>query len=163
MERSGAEPAVLEAVAFLVTAWKNLFAYPSGHPARAASLENAHARLSTFMATSGRLVLGVTRDGLLYRSKKIESVNVGAFAEALYRRNAALVYIEEDVAPRDLEQLLRLLTDAPGGHQRTSIGDELRAAGVDRVTITSIDYTRLIISDRLTDLESRPAVSLWTR
>ena len=161
MERSGAEPAVLEAVAFLVTAWKNLFAYPPGHPARAASLENAHARLSTFMATSGRLVLGVTRDGLLYRSKKIESVNVGAFAEALYRRNAALLYIEEDVAPRDLEQLLRLLADAPGGPQRTPIGDELRAAGVDRITITSIDYTRLIISDRLTDLESRPAVSLW--
>jgi hypothetical protein len=161
MERSGAEPAVLEAVAFLVTAWKNLFAYPLGHPARAASLENAHARLSTYMATSGRLVLGVTRDGLLYRSKKIESANVGAFAEALYRRNAALMYIEEDVAPRDLEQLLRLLTDAPGGPQRTPIGEELRAAGVDRVTITSIDYTRLIISDRLTDSESRPAVSLW--
>jgi hypothetical protein len=161
MERQGAEQALLEAVAFLVTAWKNLFAYPLGHPARAASLAIAHTRLAAFMAGSGRLVLGVARDGLLYGSKKIESVNVGAFAEALYRRNAALVYIEEDVSPGDLEQLLRLLAESPGGPERAPIGEELRAAGVDRVTITSIDYTRLITTDRLTVAEPRPAGSLW--
>ena len=161
MERQGAEQALLEAVAFLVTAWKNLFAYPPGHPARAASLDAAHVRLAAFMATSGRLVLGVARDGLLYGEKKIESINVGAFAEALYRRNAALVYIEEDVAPRDLECLLRLLADAPGGPARATIGEELRAAGVDRVTITSIDYTRLVTTDRLSVAEPRPAGSLW--
>ena len=161
MERPGAEQALLEAVAFLVTAWKNLFAYPPGHPARAASLDAAHARLAAFMATSGRLVLGVARDGLLYGEKKIESINVGAFAEALYRRNATLVYIEEDVAPRDLECLLRLLADAPGGPERATIGEEVRAAGVDRVTITSIDYTRLVTTDSLSVAEPRPAGSLW--
>ncbi len=161
MERPGAEQALLEAVAFLVTAWKNLFAYPPGHPARAASLDAAHARLAAFMATSGRLVLGVARDGLLYGEKKIESINVGAFAEALYRRNATLVYIEEYVAPRDLECLLRLLADAPGGPERATIGEELRAAGVDRVTITSIDYTRLVTTDSLSVAEPRPAGSLW--
>ncbi len=161
MEIQGAEQVLLEAVAFLVTAWKNLFAYPLGHPARAASLDIAHTRLAAFMAGSGRLVLGVARDGLLYGSKKIESVNVGAFAEALYRRNAALVYIAEDVAPGDLEQLLRLLAESPGGPERAPIGEELRAAGVDRVTITSIDYTRLVTTDRLTVAEPRPAGSLW--
>ena len=160
-ERPGAEQALLEAVAFLVTAWKNLFAYPPGHPVRAAALDSAHVRLTAFMAAWGRLVLGVARDGLLYGEKKIESVNVGAFAEALYRRNAALVYIEEDVAPRDLECLLRLLADAPGGPERAPIGEELRAAGVDRVTITSIDYTRFVMTDRLTVTEPRPTGSLW--
>jgi hypothetical protein len=160
-ERPGAEQALLEAVAFLVTAWKNLFAYPPGHPVRAAALDSAHVRLTAFMAAWGRLVLGVARDGLLYGEKKIESANVGAFAEALYRRNAALVYIEEDVAPRDLECLLRLLADAPGGPERAPIGEELRAAGVDRVTITSIDYTRFVMTDRLTVAEPRPTGSLW--
>lgn len=161
MERQGAEQALLEAVAFLVTAWKNLFAYPPGHPARAASLATAHTRLAEFMAASGRMVLGVARDGLLYGEKKVESSNVGAFAEALYRRNAALVYIEEDVTPGDLEHLLRLLADAPGESDRAPIGEELRAAGVDRITITSIDYTRLVTTDRMTVAEPRLAGSLW--
>ena len=159
--RQAAEQALLEAVAFLVTAWKNLFAYPPGHPARAASLDTAHLRLAEFMAEWGRLVLGVTRDGLLYGEKKIESANVGAFAEALYRRNAALVYIDEDVAPRDLECLLRLLADAPGGPERATIGEELRAADVDRISVTSIDYTRLVTTDQLKVAERRPAGSLW--
>ena len=160
-QRQAAEQALLEAVAFLVTAWKNLFAYPPGHPARAASLDTAHLRLAAFMATWGRLALGVTRDGLLYGEKKIESANVGAFAEALYRRNAALVYIDEDVAPRDLECLLRLLADAPGGPERATIGEELRAADVDRITVTSIDYTRLVTTDQLKVAERGPAGSLW--
>ena len=160
-QRQAAEQALLEAVAFLVTAWKNLFAYPPGHPARAASLDTAHLRLAAFMAEWGRLVLGVTRDGLLYGEKKIESANVGVFAEALYRRNAALVYIDEDVAPRDLECLLRLLAHAPGGPERATIGEELRAAGVDRITVTSIDYTRLVTTDQLKVAERGPAGSLW--
>jgi len=160
-QRQAAEQTLLEAVAFLVTAWKNLFAYPPGHPARAASLDTAHLRLAAFMAEWGRLVLGVTRDGLLHGEKKIESANVGAFAEALYRRNAALLYIDEDVAPRDLECLLRLLADAPGGPERATIGEELRAAGVDRITVTSIDYTRLVTTDQLKVAERGPAGSLW--
>ena len=106
-------------------------------------------------------MLGVTRDGLLYGEKKIESANVGAFAEALYRRNAALVYIDEDVAPRDLECLLRLLADAPGGPERATIGEELRAADVDRISVTSIDYTRLVTTDQLKVAERGPAGSLW--
>lgn len=160
-QRQAAEQALLEAVAFLVTAWKNLFAYPPGHPARAASLDTAHLRLAAFMAEWGRLALGVTRDGLLYGEKKIESANVGMFAEALYRRNAALVYIDEDVAPRDLECLLRLLAHAPGGPERATIGEELRAADVDRITVTSIDYTRLVTTDQLKVAERGPAGSLW--
>jgi hypothetical protein len=113
------------------------------------------------MAAWGRLVLGVARDGLLYGEKKIESANVRAFAEALYRRNAALVYIDEDVASRDLECLLRLLADAPGGPERATIGEELRAADVDRITVTSIDYTRLVTTHQLKVAEPGPVGSLW--
>ena len=51
-QRQAAEQALLEAVAFLVTAWKNLFAYPPGHPARAASLATAHLRLAAFMGVN---------------------------------------------------------------------------------------------------------------
>jgi hypothetical protein len=161
MSPPDAEQSLLEAVSFLVTAWRNLSAYPAGHPARMAAIESAQARLASFMAVSGRLVLGVARDGLLYGEKKLDSPNVKAFAEALYRRNAALLYVEESVAAADLESLLRLLGETPGRGERAPIGDELRAEGIERITISSIDYTRLVTTDELVGRESRPAGSLW--
>ena len=96
-------------------------------------------------------MLGVARDGLLYGEKKIDSVNVEALAEALYRRNAALVYIEEGVEAGDLEALLRLLAETRrGAASARRSATSCSPAGVDRVTISSIDYTRLVTTDRLT-------------
>ncbi len=161
MSPPDAEQSLLEAVAFLVTAWRNLSAYPAGHPAQTVAIKAAQTRLASFMAVSGRLVLGVARDGLLYGEKKLDSANVKALAEALYRRNAALVYVEESVEAGDLEALLRLLGDSPGRGERAPIGDELLAAGIARITVSSIDYTRLVTTDELVGRERRPAGSLW--
>jgi HEAT repeats len=161
MERPGAEQTLLEAVGLLVTAWRNLTAYPPGHPVRAAAIQTAHARLAEFMAASGRLVLGVARDALLYGERKLESVNVLAFAEALYRRNAALLYIEEDVQVGDLEVFLKILAEGREGGERLPIGEALRRAAVDRVAVSSIDYTQLVTTDHLAVREPRPPGSLW--
>ena len=160
MERPGAEQTLLEAVGLLVTAWRNLTVYPAGHPARIASVQTAHARLAELMASSGRLVLGVARNALLYGERKLESVNVQAFAEALYRRNAALLYIEEDVQAGDIETFVTLLAEGRDT-ERLPIGEALQRAGVDRIVVSSIDYTRLVTTDYLVVREPRPAGSLW--
>ena len=160
MERPGAEQSLVEAVGLLVTAWRNLAVYPVGHPAASASILAAHGRLAEFMAASGRLVLGVARDALLYGERKLESINVQAFAEALYRRNAALVYIEEDVQVVDLEIFLGLLAESTDG-DRLPIGEALLRRGIDRIAVSSIDYTQLVTTDHLTVREPRPVGSLW--
>lgn len=86
----------------LVTAWRNLSAYPPGHPARASALATAHGRLRATLAVASPLVLGISRDALVSGGKKIEASHVRAFARALYRRNGGLLRFEEDVEPREL-------------------------------------------------------------
>ena len=56
---------------------------------------------------------------------------------------------------------LAVAGSAPGGPERATIGEELRAADVDRITVTSIDYTRLVTTDQLKVAERGPAGSLW--
>ena len=58
VETSGPPPTLLELMSSLVTAWRNLAAYPPGHPARASALATAHTRLRASLATASPLVLG---------------------------------------------------------------------------------------------------------
>ena len=127
----------------LVTAWRNLAAYPPGHPARAAALATAHARVRASLAAASPLVLGIGRDGLLGGGKKLESPQVRAFARALYRRNGGLLRIEEDVEPAELERFLAILGDTGPGRDRPLTGDELPSAGITHISIAAIDYSAL--------------------
>ncbi len=108
METPGSPPTLLELMSSLVTAWRNLAAYPPGHPARASALATAHARLRASLAVASPLVLGIAHDGLISGGKKIEATHVRAFARALYRRNGGLLRFEEDVEPHELEAFLAL-------------------------------------------------------
>ncbi|MGH7416974.1 MAG: hypothetical protein ACREKB_04270, partial [Candidatus Rokuibacteriota bacterium] len=128
----------------LVTAWRNLAAYPSGHPARTSALTTAHARLVALLAAATPLVLGISRDGLTSGNKKLEFAHVRAFARALYRRNGALLRFDEGVEPRELEVLLTLLGDAAAPRERSFLGDELRGAGITHISISAIDYSALV-------------------
>ncbi len=128
----------------LVTAWRNLAAYPSGHPARTSALAAAHARLVALLAAATPLVLGISRDGLTSGNKKLEFAHVRAFARALYRRNGALLRFDEGVEPRELEGLLTLLGDAAAPRERSFLGDELRGAGITHISISAIDYSALV-------------------
>ncbi len=144
MEKASPPPTLLEVVSSLVTAWRNLAAYPSGHPARTSALTTAHARLTAFLAAATPLVLGISREGLTSGNKKLEFAHVRAFARALYRRNGALLRFDEGVEPRELEGLLALLGDAAGPRERSFLGDELRGAGITHISISAIDYSALV-------------------
>ena len=135
VETSGPPPTLPEVVSALVTAWRNLAAYPPGHPARAAALATAHARVRASLDAASPLVLGIGRDGLLGGGgKKLETPQVRAFARALYRRNGGLLRIEEDVEPAELERFLAILGDTGPARDRPLTGDELPAAGITHIS-----------------------------
>ncbi|MEX2223375.1 MAG: HEAT repeat domain-containing protein [Candidatus Rokuibacteriota bacterium] len=160
MPTQGPPPTLLEVVSSLVTAWRNLAAYPAGHPARSSALATAHARLRAALAATSPLVLGIAHDGLVSAGKKLEAAHVRAFARALYRRNGGLLRIEEGVEPAELERFLALLGDTGPARDRALIGDDLQAAGITHIVISAIDYSSLV-----TTTDVAPAApeegSLW--
>jgi HEAT repeat protein len=152
-------PTLLEVVSSLVTAWRNLAAYPASHPARAAAMTTAHGRIRAYLAVASPLTLGIGRDGLISSGKKLEAAQVRAFARALYRRNGALLRIEEGVEPRELESFLALLGDTGPTRDRPLTVEELRAAGISHITLSAIDYAGLVTT---TDVgEPSGEGSLW--
>jgi hypothetical protein len=142
-----------------VTAWRNLAAYPAGHPARSAALTTAHGRIEAYLAVTSPLTLGIAREGLVSGGRKLEAAQVRAFARALYRRNGALLRIEAGVEPPELERFLALLGDTGASRDRPLTVEELRAAGISHITVAAIDYAGLVTT---TDV-SEPAGegSLW--
>ncbi|HEX7216993.1 MAG TPA: HEAT repeat domain-containing protein, partial [Methylomirabilota bacterium] len=81
------------------------------------------------------------------------------FARALYRRNGALLRIEEGVEPRELESFLALLGDTGPTRDRPLTVEELRAAGISHITLSAIDYAGLVTT---TDVgEPSGEGSLW--
>ncbi|HEY7254435.1 MAG TPA: HEAT repeat domain-containing protein [Methylomirabilota bacterium] len=142
-----------------MTAWRNLAAYPASHPARAAALTTAHGRIRAYLAVASPLTLGIGRDGLISSGKKLEAAQVRAFARALYRRNGALLRIEEGVEPGELESFLALLGDTGPTRDRPLTVEELRAAGISHITLSAIDYAALVTT---TDVgEPSGEGSLW--
>jgi len=67
----------------LVTAWRNLAAYPPGHPARARPWPPPTPGFAPPWPSRGPLVLGISRDALVSGGKKVEASHVRAFARAL--------------------------------------------------------------------------------
>ena len=144
----------------LVTAWRNLAAYPPGHPARASALATAHTRLRASLAVASPLVLGISRDALVSGGKKLEASHVRAFARALYRRNGGVLRFEEDVEPRELETFLALLGDTGPARDRALTVEELRAAGITHIHVSAIDYSALVTTSDL-DEPGGDDGSLW--
>lgn len=160
METPGPPPTLLEVVSALVTAWRNLGAYPEGHPARSSALAIAHARLRATLATASPLVLGIAHDGLLSGGKKLEALHVRPFARALYRRNGGLLRIEEDLQTAELERFLTLLGDTGPGRDAALTGDLLQAAGITHISVSAIDYSALATTTDITETAPEEG-SLW--
>ena len=160
VETSGPPPTLLELMSSLVTAWRNLAAYPPGHPARASALAIAHTRLRASLAAASPLVLGISRDALVSGGKKIEASHVRAFARALYRRNGGVLRFEEDVEPRELETFLALLGDTGPARDRPLTVEELDAAGITHIHVSAIDYSALVTTSDL-DEPGGDDGSLW--
>jgi hypothetical protein len=140
---------------------KNLAAYPSGHPAVVGSVNAAHRRLEELVAAGGTLVLGVTRDALIFGDETLSFVHAKDLAQALYRRSVAAVRIEPGVQAAELEAFLRMLGAEPGGQDGPPLAQDLASAGIEHIQLESVDYSQITATDEL-EGERRPTPqSLW--
>ena len=151
-------PPVLELIRALAIAWKNLSAYPPGHPALSSSMALAHRRLSELLARSGLVTLGVARDGLVAGEEKVTSSHAQDLARALYLREVALLVLEPGIEPAELEALLRLVTVEPGRGDEP-LARQLGPAGVTHARVESVDYSALRVTDEVGD--APPAPPAW--
>jgi hypothetical protein len=147
VDRPGVAPSLSEVLPALTTAWRNLSVYPEGHPARAASLETAHRRLTALLSMSGPLSLGVAREGFVCGDKHLTTPPARALGEALQRRGAAVLRFEEGVELRELEAFLRCLREPGDLAEPLPLDRELALADVERVVVTPVDYEALVLTD----------------
>lgn len=138
-----------ELVRALALGWKNLAAYPAGHPALVSSLELCNRRLADLRGPAGEVVLGIANDGLLYGSEKIDSAPAQKFAQALYARGVAVLRFDNETDPRDIETFLRLLASTSPADQKRAIWEDLTAAGVMHINLQPVDYSDVQVTDDL--------------
>ncbi len=145
---------MLEVVRNLAIAWKNLHAYPAGHPALDASMAAAHRRVRDLVAAGGDLTLGVAKDALVTATETLSSTHARDLARALYVRDVALLTFEPGLQAEELEAFLRLVgADAARGG-RPPLADELGTAGIAHVRVQSVDYSQVRATE---DLEAPPS------
>jgi HEAT repeat protein len=130
----------------LAVAWRNISAYPPGHPIFVSALRDAHAKIAELASFSGNVTLGIGRDGLLVADDKIESTHAQKLAESFYRHGVAILSIDRDIAPWELEMLFRFVAADPRS-SRSALWDELSAAGITHVTLTAADYSGVRATD----------------
>jgi HEAT repeat protein len=153
---------VADFIRALALAWKNLAAYPPGHPALAGAVESAHRALTDLRGRASDVSLGIAADGIIFRADKIDTAQAQKFAQALYSRRVAIVRLAAQTSVRDLETFLRLLSGVPG-EKTAAMWDELDAAGVTSIALQPVDYSAVQVTDNLKTPEAqKPArESLW--
>ena len=160
MSSTAAATQVAELVRALALGWKNLAAYPPGHPALAQSLELVHRRLDDLRGPAGDVVLGIENDGLLYGADKIDSPSAQKFAQALYARGVAVLRFSTETTARDIETFLRLLAAGTPADQKRPAWDDLTAAGITNIILQPVDYSGVQMTDDLNKTEPQ-LPSLW--
>jgi HEAT repeat protein len=151
---------MLELVRALAIAWKNLAAYPAGHPALAASMALAHRRLQDLLSGSGAVTLGVARDGLVCGQEKVTSSHARDLARGLYLREVALLRFEPGVTAEELEGLLRSISLDAARSDAPPLADQLAAAGVTHVQVEAVDFSQVRVTDDMSADAPAP-VTLW--
>lgn len=153
---------VVEFVRALALAWKNLAAYPPGHPALANSIEFVHRRLAELRGPGGEVIFGIANDGLIYGDEKVDSPHAQKFAQALYTRGVAMLRFETATEVRDIDTFLRVLGVGDVRGNAEPIWEALTAAGVVNILLQPVDYSAVQVTDRLDEQpeEKKPA-TLW--
>ena len=150
---------MLELVRALAIAWKNLAAYPPGHPALVSSLGLAHQRLQELFTASGAVTFGIARDGLVAAQEKLTSSHARDLARALYLREVALLRLEPGLQPAELESLLRAMSASSTRGEVRPLAEELAASGVTHLRVESVDFSQVRLTD---EAGGEPAPrSLW--
>src|SRR5436189_805214 len=148
---------VADFVRGLALAWKNLAAYPSGHPALAGALESVHARLTELRGPAGEVILGIAEDGVVFGDTKIDSLYAQKLAHALHLRGVAVMRFAAETTAHDLEVFLGLV----GPSSTQPLSEELTAAGVINIDLEHVDYSRVQMTSDLHEPPKPAAPTLW--
>jgi hypothetical protein len=139
---------VAEFVRALALGWKNLAAYPPGHPVLAGALAQLHQRLEELRGPAGDVVFGIAADGLIAGGDKVATPQAQKFANALYTRGVAVLRFDSSTTPSDLETFLRLL--GVGAKEADKpIFEQLPASGVTSISLQAVDYSAVEVTDSL--------------
>lgn len=149
-----------EFVRALALSWKNLAAYPSGHPALVKSLEVVNQRLAELRGPAGEVVLGIGSDGLVYGDLKIDSLGAQKFAQALYARGVAVLRLSSETNAHDLETFLRLLAAGAPKDRPRPLWEELTAEGVMNINLQPVNYEAVRLTEELEEKKEHEG-SLW--
>ena len=152
---------VAEFIRAMALAWKNLAAYPPGHPALRGSVEAAHDRLLQLRGPAPEVAFGIAADGILFGNDKIDSSHSQKFAQALYTRGVAVLRFSGDTTPKDVEIFLRLLGGTSPDDQTRPMWEQLTASGVVAIHLTPVDYSSVRITSELDEKPKKEASSLW--
>jgi hypothetical protein len=153
---------VVEFVRALALGWKNLAAYPPGHPVLSNSLGLIHRRLGELRGPAGDITFGVARDAILYGQERIDSSYAQKFGNALYTRGVALLRFDMNTDVEAIETFLRLLGAGTAADHKRALWEELTAAGVISIHLQPVDYSDVKVSDDLdAERPKTPAEELW--
>jgi HEAT repeat protein len=160
MPPTAAATQAAEFIRAMAMAWKNLAAYPPGHPALAGAIDHVHRRLLELRGPAGEIVFGVAADGLTFGPDKIDTMYAQKFAHALYTRGVAVLRFAPTTEAKELEAFLRLLATAADPNR--PIWETLTSAGVVSVNLQPVDYSGITLTETVTpEPQKKPDGSLW--
>src|SRR5438045_1517674 len=144
----------------LALAWKNLAAYPRGHPALAGALEQAQQQLDELRGPAGEVTFGIASDGLLYGKEKLYTEHAQKFAYVLYTNRVAVLTFDFGVDADELAQFLQILGVGTRA-KRGDVWDELTDAGVTNIHLQPVDYSGVQVTDSLAAPLPEQHATLW--
>lgn len=144
----------------LALAWKNIAAYPPGHPALRSSLDAVDRALHELRGPAGDVTLGIAADGVIYGDAKIDATAAQKLAQALYTRGVAIMRLSVETNASDIDAFLRLLAAGARTGEKRSLADDLTAAGVMNINLQAVNYESVQVTDDLAAPEERQQ-SVW--
>ena len=151
----------IEFIRALALAWKNLAAYPPGHPALVSSLARVEGCLRDLRGPAGEAVFGIASDGLFYGDLKIDVTAAQKFAHALFSRGVAVLRFSAETTPADIEAFIRVLQAGVRDEDRVPLGDALTAAGIININAQAVHYETVQVTDNLERREQEPKGPVW--
>ena len=131
-----------EAIRALTVACRTWAAYPSDHPNVTQAVGTAQARVAEMLASHGSIAIGVARAHLRVGVWTLDSPQARALAQALYRRQAAVLRMERGVEPAELRALVQWLGE-PGRAARARL-TRRRASGASQSPAPPAPAARLL-------------------
>ena len=155
---------VVEAIRTLAIACRAYAAYPSDHPNVTRAVGAAQARVGEMLAAQGSVAIGVARNHLRVGAWTLESPQARALAQALYRRQAAVLRLDRGIQPDELRALVRWLAGPlvplePG----SSATGPPELATASHLHVQPLDYSAVRLTDHLVETPAGPSISLADR